>query len=321
MLPLAAAWAAASVGIAKVVSDEFPFSGAAQTACEPAFCSRIAVDAAVKEYVGFALFLLLGFRLYDSHWRYVTGMRVWQDGIIATSGMIANRIFEGYEPNTWHEGDKERIAAHLAAFSVVTASRMRGERFREDILRTFMHPDDVARLSRVIEKGDYCSNVVRGYLMKGDVMNVNGMRHSIGSNEHWHATYLLDLLKGYAAELERIVAAPLPFGYVQHIRIFLAIWLALLPLGLVEEEGWIAILWTVFIAYGVIGVERWSQELSNPFGTDISDLPLEDLRQKAVDAVHYNLNLYRDGSNAVVKSERSGFPGASDMKASMLGEY
>lgn len=105
-----------------------------------------------------------------------------------------------------------------------------------------------------------------------------------------------------------MVEIPLPYGYVQHIRIFLVIWLLLLPLGLVEATGWLSILWIMFIAYGVLGIEKWAQELSNPFGYDLSDIPMDDMVEKVKQVVRTNLRLYQNGVKDFIRSDRPAFP-------------
>lgn len=303
VLPAAAIWSTLCVVGSWLVSRRFPFDSSVD--CSPSWCSAIAIDGRVSEYIGFALFLLLGFRLHDSHWRYVSALTIWREGIIGTTRLLSNRMFEAYEAGTWHAGDLERIAAHLTAFSVVTAGRLRREATCEARLRDIMHPDDVAAVERMTEKGDYCLDVVRTYLVAEETMRCAGERpFRVGRNEHWMIFHYLNVLKDHAAKCERMIRIPLPFGYVEHIRIFLLIWLLLLPLGLVESTGWLTILWVVVIAFGVVGVEHWAEELADPFGLDASDVHLGKMRKDAFDAVLTNLNVFRDGPSALIRDNR-----------------
>lgn len=301
-------WTILCVVAAWLVSKNFPFSDEVIADCGQWFCSRIAIGSAIGEYIGFALFLLLGFRLYDSHWRYVSALRIWRDGIIGTTNMLANRMFESYHDNVYHNEDRERIAAHMAAFAVAVCERLRKEDY-EERYREILSNRDVEELLKSKQREEYCMDVVQSYLTEGDFMEVReGVVHPAGSNEHWMIMYYVHKLRRTAKECIEIVEVPLPYGYVQHLRIFFVIWIMLLPLGLVEQTGWLTILWIPFITYGVYGVVKWADELSNPFGHDLSDVPLEDLVKEVKEMTKINLVVFRNGAEALMKDDRSGFP-------------
>ena len=70
-----------------------------------------------------------------------------------------------------------------------------------------------------------------------------GSEHPAGSNEHWMIMFYVHKLRKTAQECEEIVEVPLPYGYLQHLKIFFLIWIMLLPLGLVEQTGWLTTVW------------------------------------------------------------------------------
>lgn len=302
-LALVVLWAAACVTGAWGLSHGWKITG---KICEsPWFCSYIAIDDALKDFVGFALFLLLGFRLYDSHFRYVTALRLWQDGVIGFSRIVSNRILQSYEDGWWHEGDLKRICGHIAAFSICSMGSLRNED-NEERLKRVLGADDVRRILMARDQVDYCIDVVRAYLLEAEwVLSTKPEDHGAPSAEHHNMVLLLRKLSYTAFECQRMVRVPMPFGYIQHLRIFMIIWLILLPLGLVEATGWLTILWVLLIAYGVIGIERWSEELSDPFGYDLSDVPLEDLCDRVVSVVMNNLTTLKEGgAGLLVRAER-----------------
>lgn len=302
VLPVVAAWSAGVVGLAYLVSEKFPIEG---EQCPQGFCSRIAVSGDVKKYVGFALFLLLGFRLYDSHWRYVEAQKAWQHGLRGIAGILSNRMFASMRDGMFHPKDLDRIAAHLAAFVMVTVSKLRRSPVDPKPLSTFMHPEDVTRIEKAPEPGDYCLDVVRAYMTRADELFCSGTKVSLGVQEAFQTFLYIPKLRDHASFCERILKIPLPFGYIEHTRVFLVIWILLLPLGIVEDQGWYAIVWTVIVAYGLIGVEKWSTELADPFGLDISDIPLHELSSEVVDAIKTNLITFkRRGVASVVIPDR-----------------
>lgn len=274
--------------------------------CDPWWCTPFAVDVNVKEYVGFALFLLLGFRLYDSHWRYVEALRIWQEGIIGNTRLLTNRLFESYPEGTWHEGDLERIAGHVAAFAMVTVGGLRELSKRDELLQ-MLGPEDVRRIETADDAGTYCIDVVRAYLIDGDRLKHEG-KHPCGSNIHWMLLHYITMLGDTASECERMIRIAVPYGYVMHLRIFMYVYLVMLPLGLVETSGWLTVIWVTVIAYGVLGVEHWADELANPFGFDVSDVPLDELCDEVIEVTRINLLMYEEGTASLVKEDRPAFP-------------
>ncbi|KAI0559938.1 bestrophin-like protein [Gracilaria domingensis] len=243
------------------------------------------------------------------HYRYVHGLEVWLDEIIGYTHLLSSRIVGSYRSGTWHEGDLERIAGDLAAFSWTTAGALRGLAY-EDNLKELFAEGDVRRVLSSKARPDHCVDVIRGSLIESEaVLNRSPEGNGCSSVEHcWLLWYLQAMLK-HSMACHNIVKVPLPFRYVQHIRIFLVLWLLMLPLGLVESTRWISILWIVFISYGVVGVEHWAPELANPFGFDLSDLPLDALCHRAVAIVKTNLDQFKNGLAPFIRRDRCGFPG------------
>lgn len=301
-----AIWALLIVYIARLISQKFPQDGGNES-CKPWFCSAIAVDKEVKEYVGFALFMLLGFRLSDSHFRYTQALQSWQEDILGLTRLVSSRWFGSYKAGTWHEGDLQRIAGHLAGYAVALMGGLRDRDYREK-LESILDKSDVDCILATCERDDYCIDVLRAYLISAEDKKMTGEEHSASGNELIRLMDYVQKLGSTAIPCVVMVRVPMAYGYVQHLQIFMFIWLLLLPLALVESAGWISILWMVVIAYGVIGIERWSNELGDPFGFDPSDAPMERLCDRIIDAVKNDLFLYSSGLGPMIKKGRQPFP-------------
>ncbi|EMD00405.1 hypothetical protein BAUCODRAFT_163391 [Baudoinia panamericana UAMH 10762] len=77
------------------------------------------------------------------------------------------------------------------------------------------------------------------------------------------------------AGVERVVNTPLPVAYsIIYAQITWAYVLAL-PFQLVYQLHWVAIPGTLLGGYIILGLAAIGRELENPFGHDVSDLPLE----------------------------------------------
>lgn len=96
--------------------------------------------------------------------------------------------------------------------------------------------------------------------------------------------FLLDKeLKGFTdiiGACERIKSTPIPYSYSMFIKKFLFIYSITLPISFVWDFGY----WTVGIVtlafYFLVSVELISEEIEDPFGSDINDLPLNELSVK-----------------------------------------
>ena len=86
------------------------------------------------------------------------------------------------------------------------------------------------------------------------------------------------------AGAERVLTTPLPLSYNILISQIVLLYVYLLPFQLYGSWGWVTIPGTVISAYIIIGLLAIGNELENPFGNDVNDLPLdqycEQLRQE-----------------------------------------
>jgi putative membrane protein len=86
------------------------------------------------------------------------------------------------------------------------------------------------------------------------------------------------------AGAERVLTTPLPAGYNILISQIVLMYVYLLPFQLYGSLGWVTIPATLAAAYIIIGLAAIGNELENPFGNDVNDLPLdhycEELRKE-----------------------------------------
>ncbi|EEU37532.1 uncharacterized protein NECHADRAFT_64395 [Fusarium vanettenii 77-13-4] len=86
-----------------------------------------------------------------------------------------------------------------------------------------------------------------------------------------HLTMLNDAMTG----CERVLNTPLPIAYTIAISQITFIYVILLPFQLTGKLEWIAIPASIAAAYIILGLLFIGQEIENPFGHDVNDLPLE----------------------------------------------
>ncbi|KAM5346975.1 hypothetical protein ACJ41O_009980 [Fusarium nematophilum] len=86
-----------------------------------------------------------------------------------------------------------------------------------------------------------------------------------------HITMLNDVMTG----CDRVLNTPLPIAYTIAISQITFVYVILLPFQLTGPLGWVAIPATIAAAYIIFGLLFIGQEIENPFGHDVNDLPLD----------------------------------------------
>lgn len=79
---------------------------------------------------------------------------------------------------------------------------------------------------------------------------------------------------------ERIKSTPIPYSYSMFIKKFVFFYINSLPFVLVWQFGYWTVLIVVTIFYFLFSIELIAEEIEDPFGTDINDLPLDELSVK-----------------------------------------
>ncbi|KAF4456007.1 hypothetical protein F53441_1728 [Fusarium austroafricanum] len=94
------------------------------------------------------------------------------------------------------------------------------------------------------------------------------MQQTIAYN---HLTMMNDCMTG----CDRVLNTPLPIAYTIAISQITFVYVFVLPFQLVEKLGYITIPASVVAAYIIFGLLFIGQEIENPFGHDVNDLPLD----------------------------------------------
>jgi putative membrane protein len=84
---------------------------------------------------------------------------------------------------------------------------------------------------------------------------------------------------------ERIKNTPIPYSYSMYIKKFVFIYIITLPFGFVTTFGYVTIPTVLLISFVLLSVELIAEEIEDPFGRDVNDLPTDDLAEKIRDNV------------------------------------
>ncbi len=84
---------------------------------------------------------------------------------------------------------------------------------------------------------------------------------------------------------ERIKNTPIPYSYSMYIKQFIFIYVITLPMAFVTTSGYLTVPVVVLITFVLLSVELIAEEIEDPFGRDINDLPTDELAVKITDNV------------------------------------
>lgn len=85
---------------------------------------------------------------------------------------------------------------------------------------------------------------------------------------------------------ERIRNTPIPYNYSMYIKQFIFIYLITLPLAFATTSGYLTVPIVMLVTFVLLSVELIAEEIEDPFGRDINDLPTDELAEKIRDNVN-----------------------------------
>lgn len=267
------------------------------------WCIYVPIDSSTTSYVSLGLFLLLGFWLNDAYERYWSALMLWQTTIRSGIDEVVFQFAIICERGMWHHRDRERLFSYLAALPFVAKSVLRSSRDTSE-LRDILSPNDLAALEASDSMRHHCFDVIYGYCNSVDSIFAKNLRPSDSSfdddenNEKrttlgitaYSTLYNLWAVEKAFQECETIHNFPISKSFTAHMGVFTALWLAILPLSTILHDGFLSFLYMTPIGYSIINLVVVGKELSDPFGYDKHDLPLDILCTEIRDSIH---NIYQ----------------------------
>lgn len=224
------------------------------------------VGTVAHSIAGVALGLLLVFRTNTAYDRYWEGRKQFGQ-LVITARNLATRLAAALPLDAVEE--RRRASALLASYAGAVKEHLRDGVKNEHLTRLtegdakgllrWAHPVNglrlrLARLIREFQDRDW----------------ISGTAELSYDND-------LDSLGSALSALERIRFTPMPFAYVNQLKVFMLIYFLTLPIALIPALGWTTVPAMMFIAYTLIGIEEIGVEIEDPFGLDTNDLPLDSM--------------------------------------------
>lgn len=234
-----AIWSGAVITAAYFLANDDP-DKTSNTLSSAFWQTDLNIPSSLLSGVGWALFVLLGFYIREASRRYMTAVRAW-NVLVAHLIITLRHFIQIHSTSFWHQGDLDRIVAHLAACPIAVKMALRGERNRAQ-LEPILHPSDLDDVMAADSMHAHCLRVVRSYLTAREPDAAYGFqppdRGVFGPGIAYITLDFIDTVIYNANTLINIAHFSPAAGYVTHLFVFMIIWLFFLPLNLVAVSGW-----------------------------------------------------------------------------------
>lgn len=211
--------------------------------------------------VGFVLSLLLAYRTNTAYDRWWEGRKAW-GGLVNNSRNLAIKL-AAYVPQPAERAFfSQLIPAYAAALAQHLANEEVSQMLFDGLDLGIDHrahpPNQIAKHIFARVNALYLAGALRG-------------EQFLSLQEELRAFTEL------CGVCERIKNTPIPYSYSAFIKKFIFFYIMSLPFGLVFSLGYYVIPVVVFIFYVLASLELIAEEIEDPFGGDLNDLPTQKL--------------------------------------------
>lgn len=229
---------------------------------------------ALHSLLGIVLGLFLVFRTNSAYDRWWEGRKLWGSMVNSTRNFALK--LNAYLPIDDNE-NRAWFAQMIPNF--VVASK---EHLRKGVQVTELDIPDNHFLDKIREV-KHKPNIIAGMLYSRvnklyTEKKLSGDQFLVLNNE------MKDFIDIIGA-CERIKSTPIPYSYSMFIKKFIFIYIITLPFGFVTTFEYITIPTVLLITFVLLSVELIAEEIEDPFGRDVNDLPTDELAVKIKDNV------------------------------------
>ncbi len=215
--------------------------------------------------IGFALSMLLVFRTNTAYDRWWEGRKLW-GRLVNNSRNLAMKLAPLLEDKP---DERAFFASAISRFSVELMDHLRATATKLE-LDEHPHPE-IPNFDRELHVPSQVAGIImqrvyrlraQGVLTAEDLLLINPEISS-----------LLDI----CGACERIRNTPIPYSYSAFIKKFIFVYVVTLPFGLSFSLGYLSIPIVALIFYILASLELIAEEIEEPFGADLNDLPMPRL--------------------------------------------
>lgn len=220
--------------------------------------------------LGVALGIFLGFRNNAAYDRFWEGRKLWGRLVNVSRALSRNLVTFGPSP-------EPSEAARRAVYQVIGFVHALRMQLRDQM--------ELSELGRWVNNEQLTAllgvrNVPNALLLQlGREFAEWRRSHTIGEHAFVELSRQLADLNEIQGGCERIKNSPIPYSYTVVIHQIVALYVVILPFGLVGSLHYMTPIMVMFIAYTFLGLDAVGDEIEEPFGEDLNDLPLATISQ------------------------------------------
>lgn len=224
---------------------------------------------ALHSLLGIVLGLFLVFRTNSAYDRWWEGRKLW-GGMVNSTRNFALKL-NAYLP----ESDKENRAWFAQMIpNFVSATK---EHLRQGVQVSELEFPDNSLMEKV-KGAAHKPNMLSSMLFSR--VNSVFQQKKLTTEQFWLLDKELKDFIDIMGACERIKYTPIPYSYSMFIKKFIFIYIVTLPFGFVTTFEYITIPTVLLITFVLLSIELIAEEIEDPFGRDINDLPTDDLATK-----------------------------------------
>jgi len=228
---------------------------------------------AMHSLLGIVLGLFLVFRTNSAYDRWWEGRRLW-GGLVNSTRNLALKV--NASMGSFPE-ERRWFSFMIPNFVIATK-----EQLRQGVdIQELNFPDEGTL--KEVEKSKHRPNIIASLMYQR--VNKLYLEKGITGDQLINLDKELKDLIDLMGACERIKNTPIPYSYSMYIKKFIFIYVITLPFAFVTSTGYMTIPIVMIIAYVILSVELIAEEIEDPFGRDVNDLPTDELSGKIRDNV------------------------------------
>ncbi len=218
--------------------------------------------------LGFAISMLLVFRTNTAYDRWWEGRKLW-GSLVNNSRNLAIKLAAILPAE--EKGHRVFFKKIIPAFAYALHNHLRREKTRIELFEE----DEHSHLFKKIDTSKHIPNQVA--LLMFEHINLLYKEKKITDTQLLVLNGELSSFTDICGACERIKNTPIPFSYSVFLKKFIFFYIMSMPFGFVFNLGYYVIPVVAFLFYVLASLEIIAEEIEDPFGGDVNDVPTDKL--------------------------------------------